>query len=144
MNGSNDILQSLIISAHRLTRLAAQDTGNGTSPAVWRTLSILLNEGPMRIGELASASRVAQPTMTKIIQNLSSDDLIRRIADVDDARAWLIAVTAKGERALATWLEQVAETAAPLFSDLTPAEWDAMRAAADILERRVSTSVVAA
>ncbi|THG28634.1 MarR family winged helix-turn-helix transcriptional regulator [Naasia lichenicola] len=144
MNESVDTLQSLIISAHRLTRIAAQHTGNGTSPAVWRTLSILINDGPMRIGELAAASRVAQPTMTKIVQNLAAEDLIRRIADVDDARAWLIAITPKGQNALNTWLQQVAESAAPLFSDLTADDWAAMRAVASILERHISVSEVAA
>lgn len=144
MNNSRETLASLITSAHRLTRTAAQSTGDQTSPAVWRTLSILVADGPMRLGELAIASRVAQPTMSKLVQNLAGDDFIRRIADVEDSRAWLIATTAKGERALEGWRDRLAEASAPLFADLSEAEWDQLAAAARVLERSMSRAEVAA
>ena len=144
MNETNDTLESLIVSAHRLTRLAAQSTGDQTSPAVWRTLSILENDGPMRLGELAAASRVAQPTMSKLVQNLAADEWVRRIADVEDSRSWLIAPSPKGQQALAAWQEKVAEAAAPLFGDLSTDQWSTLAAAADILRTRLVTSRAAA
>ena len=135
---SNDILKSLLVSAHRLTRSAAQSTGDTTSPAVWRTLSILQSEGPMRIGELAVSSRVAQPTMTKLVQNLAYDEHVYRIAVTDDARAWLIAITKKGEKALQEWVDRLAEGLSQEFADASDTEWAALAAAAEILERRTS------
>lgn len=144
MNETSETLESLIVSAHRLTRLAAQSTGDQTSPAVWRTLSILENDGPMRLGELAAASRVAQPTMSKMVQNLAADEWVRRIADVEDSRSWLIAPSPKGQRALAAWQEKVAAAAAPLFGDLSADQWSTLSAAADILRTRLITSRAAA
>jgi DNA-binding MarR family transcriptional regulator len=141
---SRTTLVSLISSAHRVTRIAAQTTGDQTSPAVWRTLAILQNDGPMRLGELAQASRVAQPTMTKLVQNLASEDLVRRIADVEDARAWLIATTAKGERALQEWKVRLADAAAPFFAGLSDEEWRSLAAAAAVVEQRISETAVAA
>ncbi len=144
MNDSRSTLASLITSAHHLTRIAARATGDQTSPAVWRTLSILSSDGPMRLGELAVASRVAQPTMSKLVQNLASDDLIRRIADVDDSRAWLIATTAKGERALAEWRDRLAEAATSFFAGLSEAERQTLHDAAAIIGRRISVLEAAA
>ncbi|HEY8588876.1 MAG TPA: MarR family transcriptional regulator [Naasia sp.] len=144
MIDSRTTLVSLISSAHRVTRIAAQTTGDQTSPAVWRTLAILQNDGPMRLGELAQASRVAQPTMTKLVQNLASEDLVRRIADVEDARAWLIATTAKGERALQEWKVRLADAAAPFFAGLSDEEWRSLAAAAAVVEQRISETAVAA
>ena len=72
-----DILENLLTSTHRLTRIAAQETGRTTSPAVWRTLSILTTDGSMRVGDLARTSRVSQPTMTKLIHGLADDELVR-------------------------------------------------------------------
>ena len=140
MTNSNDILKSLLVPAHRLTRSAAQATGDTTSPAVWRTLSILMTDGPMRIGELATASRVAQPTMTKLVQNLAYDELVYRIADTDDARAWLIAVTKKGEKALQDWVDRLAESLSQEFADASAEEWAALATAAEILDRRTSAA----
>ena len=144
MNDPRTTLASLITSAHHLTRIAARATGDQTSPAVWRTLSILSGDGPMRLGELAVASRVAQPTMSKLVQNLAADDLIRRIADVDDSRAWLIATTAKGERALGEWRDRLAEAATPFFAGLSDAERQTLHDAAAIIDRRISVREAAA
>jgi DNA-binding MarR family transcriptional regulator len=134
-----DILDSLLSSTHRLTRIAAQETGRTTSPAVWRTLSILTTDGSLRIGELARASRVSQPTMTRLVQNLAEDELVYRIADVDDSRAWLIAVTEKGTAALLEWRGQLADALGHLFDDLDEGEWAALDHAAQLLAARVGT-----
>jgi DNA-binding MarR family transcriptional regulator len=144
VNDYRTTLASLIASSHYLTRIAAQATGDQTSPAVWRTLSILRTDGPMRLGELATASRVSQPTMTKLVQNLSGDDLIRRIADVEDSRAWLIASTPKGEKALEAWRERLADAAAPFLSNLSEQELATIADAARILEERLTSTAVAA
>jgi DNA-binding MarR family transcriptional regulator len=144
VNETNDTIESLIVSAYRLTRVATQSTGDQTSPAVWRTLSILTQDGPMRLGQLAAASRVAQPTMTKIVQNLASDDWVLRIADVDDARSWLIDISPKGRQKLADWRVRVTQAAEPLFDDLTAGEWSTLRDAAAILQSRLVSQAVAA
>lgn len=142
----SDILESLLVSTHRLTRLAAQATGSTTPSAQWRTLSILASEGPMRVGELAAASRVTQPGMTRLLTTMVEEELVTRIADRDDSRAWLIVVSDKGTKALAAWRTQLAETLNPWFGELGDADWAALQAAASLLETRLASdaTVVAA
>lgn len=134
-----DILESLLTSTHRLTRIAAQETGRTTSPAVWRTLSILTTDGALRVGDLARASRVSQPTMTKLVHGLADDELVKRIADTDDSRAWLIAITAKGTAALTEWRGQLADSLGDLFADLDDDDWDVLERATRLLASRVGT-----
>ncbi|MGA1837323.1 MarR family transcriptional regulator [Herbiconiux sp. 11R-BC] len=129
----SELLSDLVSVTHRLTRIAAQATGESTSPATWRTLSVLSSFGPMRLGELAKQSRVSQPTMTKIVANLNEVEWIRRIADVDDARAWQIALAPKGIRALQDWRDRLGSVLAPMFSDLDGAELDVISRAVDLL-----------
>ena len=133
------LVEKLIVEANRLTRVAAQATGSTTPAAVWRTLSILASDGSYRIGDLAKASRVTQPTMTKLIQNLAEDELIYRIADVADSRAWLIAITDTGTTALDNWRTQLGEALQPMFSDLSADEIDILERAVTILESRTNT-----
>ncbi|MFB2556509.1 MarR family winged helix-turn-helix transcriptional regulator [Herbiconiux liangxiaofengii] len=128
-----NLLSDLVSVTHRLTRIAAQATGESTSPATWRTLSVLSSFGPMRLGELAKQSRVSQPTMTKIVANLNEVEWIRRIADVDDARAWQIALAPKGIKALAEWRAKLGAALAPLFDDLDHEEIDVISRAVDLL-----------
>ncbi|MBI5161387.1 MAG: MarR family transcriptional regulator [Micrococcales bacterium] len=130
------VIRSLVVSANKLGRIAALSTGNTTPAAVWRTLSILRSEGPMRIGELAAASRVSQPGMTRLIAQLAQEELIARIADSDDARAWQVRLAAKGEAALAAWQEQLGAALEPLFDGLGAEDWRALERAADVLDRR--------
>ena len=135
------ILQSLIVSGHRLTRIAAQGTGSRTPASVWRTLSILRTDGAMRVGALAASSRISQPGMTKLLPQLIEDELVYRIADVADSRAWLIAISDKGRRALELWRAELALSLQPLFTELTDAQWATLAEAADILTDRVATDL---
>ncbi|NUU04972.1 MarR family transcriptional regulator [Leifsonia sp. C5G2] len=134
------IIGDLVVAAHRLARLAAQVTGSTESPATWRTLSVLQSGGPMRLGELATQSRVSQPTMTKLVRNLVDAEWVKRIADADDARAWQIAVTEKGVDALQTWRDELSAALVPMFSDLSEAEVAAMRTTVEIIGSRVDLS----
>ena len=132
-------MEKLIVEANRLTRVAAQATGSTTPAAVWRTLSILASDGSYRIGDLARASRVSQPTMTKLIQNLAEDELIYRIADVADSRAWLIAITDTGTTALDNWRTELGKALQPMFSDLSAEEIEILERAVTILESRTNS-----
>jgi DNA-binding MarR family transcriptional regulator len=132
---------------HRLTRIAAEATNDPTrqsvSPATWRTLSALSTFGPMRLGELAKQARVSQPAMSKIVANLNEVEWIRRIADVDDARAWQIAIAPKGIRAFADWREKLGVALAPLFDDLAPADLDVITRALDLLHECTDQNIPA-
>jgi DNA-binding MarR family transcriptional regulator len=138
-----DILESLLVSNHRLTRVAAHATGSKTPAGVWRTLSILSSDGAMRIGELAAASRISQPAMTKLLPSLVTDELVYRIADVEDSRAWRIAISEKGQSALDEWKRELALALEPMFGDLTAREWATLASAATLLQARLGTAVAA-
>lgn len=143
MHNPNTI-EALLSANHRLTRIAARSTGNSTASAVWSTLSVLASEGPYRIGDLAKAARITQPGMTKLLQNLVADEWVLRIADVADSRAWLIAITPKGEKALADWRAELSRATEPLFRDLSDDEWRVLERAAQIMSARVSDAAAAA
>ena len=136
----HQILGDLVVAAHRLTRLAARVTGSTESPATWRTISVLQTMGPMRLGELATQSRVSQPTMTKIVRNLVEAEWVKRIADTDDARAWQIAVTDKGASAFQAWRDELSAALVPMFADLSEDELAAMRSTVEIIASRVDLS----
>lgn len=140
MANLSPLIHEVIVAAHRLTRIAAQSTGSTTPAAVWSTLSILSTDGPLRIGDLAKSARVSQPTMTKLLQHLVEEELVHRIADVEDSRAWLIAIGPKGTTALDAWRLQLSEELGPLFADLTPEESTTLQQAARILTARTNTT----
>lgn len=133
----SELLGDLMSLSNRLTRLAATATGSTESPAIWRTLAVLRDRGPMRLGELAQASRVSQPTMTKLVHTLDERDWIRRIADASDARAWLISADARGIRALDAWRDELVAVIAPQFDDLDADDLDALARATSIMRERL-------
>ena len=133
-------VETLLVSVDRLIRTAVRSTGNTTSPAVWRTLGILETEQPLRLGELAEASRVAQPTMTRLVAGMLDDGLVSRTVDPDDSRGQLISITDAGRDHLVTWRAVLTRTVGPLFADLTDDEWDALHEAAAIIAARSTTT----
>lgn len=141
---TTQILETLLVSSHRLTRIAAQSTGSSVSSATWHALSVLTADGPHRIGDLARAARISQPGMTKLLQGLVEDEWVYRIADVEDSRAWLIAISNKGRSALAGWRVELAGAMAPIFDDLDEEGWRVLDRATAILSERVGTVAAAA
>ncbi len=139
-----DILETLLVATHRLTRASAQATGSSVVSATWTTLSILLSDGPRRIGELARAARISQPGMTKLLHELAARGWARRTADLGDSRASLIEITSGGRAALFAWRAELAATLAPAFADLGDREWNALRTAAELLASRTAPEAVAA
>lgn len=132
MTREEDLLR-LIVAAHAVTRLAAIETKNDTPAAQWRTLKLLRDHGPQRVGDLAVLSRVSQPGMTRLVGQLTHAGLVARDADSSDARVQVVSITAAGSRALDAWLHQLTDALAPHVAALDDTTWDAVAVAADAL-----------
>ncbi|MGX9347995.1 MarR family winged helix-turn-helix transcriptional regulator [Microbacterium sp. KNMS] len=131
-------LESIIVAAHALTRVAALETRNEAPAAQWRTLAILRERGPLRIGELARLSRITQPGVTRLIGGMADAGLVAREPDPDDSRAVRVAATERGEQAYVAWRVQLVEALLPRFADLSDSEWQALRTSAELLTRRMA------
>lgn len=128
-----DVISSIVVSAHALARIAAQDAENDAPAAQWRALTLLERTSGRRVGELARASRTTQPGMTRLVGDLERAGLVTRSPDPSDSRATVVDITPEGLRALAEWRESFRAALAPRFADLDAAGWDALRRAAEIL-----------
>lgn len=134
------LLGDLVSVNHRLTRIAARAAGSTESPAIWRTLSVLAASGPMRLGDLAELSRVAQPTATKLVSTLTTRGWATRLADPSDARATQTAITAAGAAALVSWRDELAGAMLPLFADLDADDVEVLQRAVEIIRVRVDAA----
>src|SRR5882762_7075761 len=93
-----DALHSAAI--HLLRGVRKEDERTGVGPARLSALSVLVFAGPMRLTELARIEQVKPPTMTKVIAGLEAGGLVRRRADVKDARAVRLEATLHGTKLL--------------------------------------------
>ena len=131
-----DALLSLVVWSHRIGRVVAHDAGSTTPAAQWRVLSVLADEGPTRVGALASACRVTQPGMTRLLTQMTAHGLVDRSPDPADERAVVVAITEAGRTAKKAWLRTFRDTVAPWFADLTDEEWSAIETTARVLAAR--------
>ncbi|MET9780989.1 MarR family winged helix-turn-helix transcriptional regulator [Nocardiopsis alba] len=136
-DGIPGLLVRLLNISQRLGRYAAQETGERTSPATWRALSVLQEKGPLRLGVLAEHCRVRQPTMTTIVEALIRDGHVLRRPDPDDGRAHLHELTGTGEAALEDWRDRAGRALEPLFHDLTGSERALLAETVELLDSRL-------
>lgn len=141
MQHADDLLR-LVTGAHALTRVAALETRNEAPAAQWRTLSLLRDNGPQRIGDLAALSRVSQPGMTRLVHQMSDAGLLERRTDDRDSRVTVASVTPAGLRALDEWLSALSASLLPRFADLSDADWASIRHAANIIAAHTLTPEV--
>jgi len=88
----------LVARAHRRINddLARRLKGEGASVEVWLVLSALDASGPMTMSDLADSVLVEAPTLTKIIDRMTSAGQVFRMADEQDRRRVLVAISEDG------------------------------------------------
>jgi len=80
--------------------LISREAPSDLSRTAAATLARLREDGPQRVGALAAAEVLTQPTITCVVQRLEREGLVEREADPQDARAVRISITDVGLQAL--------------------------------------------
>jgi homoprotocatechuate degradation regulator HpaR len=87
---------------------------HGLTEQQWRVIRALSDYEPMDAGELASKSFLLAPSLTRILQHLEGEKLVRRKADSNDQRRSVLMLTAKGRKLFS----EVAPDSAALYDDI--------------------------
>jgi DNA-binding MarR family transcriptional regulator len=91
-------LHSAAIGLLRSVRKA--DGSSGLNSARLSALAVIVFAGPITLGELADAEQVRPPTMTRIVNALEEQGLVRKIRDESDRRTVYLSATMNGKRLL--------------------------------------------
>src|SRR5881397_1095303 len=83
---------------HLLRHVRTEDSAMGIGPAQASALSIVVFGGPLTLNELAKAEQVRPPTMSRLVDALVKEGLVKREVNRSDRRAITITSTEKGTR----------------------------------------------
>lgn len=98
-------------------------------------LTSLRLAGALTPRELADVERVQPPTMTKIVAKLEERGLVQRTPHPTDGRQVILAATEGGRAVLEQFERARDEWLAHRLAELTEAERDTLRQAAEILQQ---------
>jgi DNA-binding MarR family transcriptional regulator len=84
----------------------------------------LADEGPQRLGSLASAFGLDPSTITRQVQALEKAELVQRRSDEDDRRASIVDLTEEGSTVLAHTRAYRRERLEEVFGDWTETDRD--------------------
>ena len=87
---------------------------HGVTEQQWRVVRALADYEPIDAGDLARRSFLLAPSLTRILQFLEGEGLVRRSADSSDQRRSLLSLTANGRRLF----DQVAPDSAALYDEI--------------------------
>jgi len=120
---------------HLLRRLRKLDLATGLGPARLSALSVVVFAGPATLGDLAAAEQVKPPTMSRIVNGLYRQGLVKREASPQDGRRIGIRATPKGVRRLERGRSRRILFFADRLRRLPRGEMGILEKAADIIER---------
>jgi DNA-binding MarR family transcriptional regulator len=98
-------------------------------------LVTLLDQGPIRMTDLAAHERVRTPTTTVAIRRLEKIGLVKRSRDPSDLRAVLVDITPRGRSVHAESLANRRAALAAMLSQLPEPDLDTLMKALPPLER---------
>lgn len=88
----------------------------------WRALMIVHEHSPTSVSEIAAESVTRLSTMTRVIQRLEKQGLVKLARSDADARVTEVSITASGERAALRVREVASQIFSSAFGDSTAAE----------------------
>jgi DNA-binding MarR family transcriptional regulator len=101
-------------------------------------LATVARDGPLRLGDLAAAERIAPSTLTRLVSALEERHYVQRSAVPGDARAWLVSVTELGAEMLDRIRQETTSLLADDLARLPASERAALSAALSALEHLVA------
>ena len=120
---------------HLLRNVRSEDTAMGIGPAQASALSVVVFGGPLSLNELAAAEQVRPPTMSRIVEALVREGMVKREANKNDRRSIIISPTEKGTRILHEGRNRREKRLIKLLSQLDSREIKCLGDASAILSR---------
>ena len=124
---------------HLMRYVRAQDIALGIPPARLSALSVIVFGGKTSLSELAKAEQVRPPTMSRIIDALVRDGLVKRETDKKDRRSVIITATDKGTRIMHEGRSRREKRLLDLLQPLRREEIDLIDRASEILSKELRT-----
>jgi len=125
----------LRVAVLRLSRRLRKHDLAGLTPSQLSTLSCVGKTGPVRLGDLAAAERIAPSTLTRVVNVLEDRGYLVRTPAREDARAYLVTLTDSGNAALARIRDEATSMLTDILTTLTPDQLAALEAALPALEQ---------
>ena len=129
-----DVTRLRVVIA-RLSRTLRKHELAGLTPTQLSALSTVDRAGPLRLGDLAAAERIAPSTLTRLVSVLEDRGYVQRRAVPGDARAWTLVVTARGHEVLDRIRQESTIVLADSLLTLSPDQLTALAAAMPALEQ---------
>jgi DNA-binding MarR family transcriptional regulator len=95
-----ELVARLSMSVTRLARMLRQQEPARSRPATAAALATIVTQGPISLGDLATAERVSPSTITKIVSKLEADGVIERVIDPADRRVHRVQLSELGRRSI--------------------------------------------
>jgi DNA-binding MarR family transcriptional regulator len=116
-------------------RNRAERSGVFLSRPAISIISALHASGPMRLSRLSDLTDLEAPLVSREIARLTAEGYVKRASDPTDGRASIVALTAKGRRAYASYRKATDDIVIEAFAGWRAGE---LRTLADYLERVVA------
>jgi DNA-binding MarR family transcriptional regulator len=125
----------LRVAIARVSRRLRRHELAGLTPTQLSALATVEGSGPVRLGDLAAAEKIAPSTLTRLVTVLEERGYVQRCPVPGDARSSTVTVTAAGHAVL----ERIRQESTILLADslrtLTPDQLAAVAAALPALEQ---------
>lgn len=131
---STETAAALRLAVGRLARRMRQESSSGRTLTQLGILNTLDRVGRCTLGDLATAERVAPPTITKAVATLEADGLLEKVADDTDRRVQWAHLTPAGRREVQQTRRRREAWIAARLETLDPGDVSRLRELVPLLE----------
>jgi DNA-binding MarR family transcriptional regulator len=105
----------------------------------WRVLMILNEHSPAAMGAIAELAVMKLPTLLKLVQRMTEEDLVRNGSRLSDQRVTEVSITPRGRKALVVIRRVAAEVYSQVTSHLSSKDIESLNKVLGGLEQNLLT-----
>ena len=117
----------------RLVRWSRRQVAGPFGPGMLSALASVVDDGPIRLGELAGREGTSPATLSRVVAALEADGLIARSPDPSDRRSAFVRATAEGVATVTDLRRRRGQLLLARLAALPVEQQDALRGLADAL-----------
>ncbi|HZD12393.1 MAG TPA: MarR family transcriptional regulator [Candidatus Binatus sp.] len=120
---------------HLLRRVRTEDQALGVAPGQLSALSVVVFAGPISLNDLARTELVKPPTMSRIVDALVREGLVKREVNKTDRRAIVISATSKGTSLMHEGRSRREQALVALLKPLKKTDLESLEKAVQIIQK---------
>lgn len=133
LNNAEELFK-VLLTARQFVRKVTYESQLGVSSVSWRVVLLLDEKEKLKPSEISVLEQTSRATTSAILKRLEAENLIEKVTDPQDGRAYFVRLTKHGKKELAHWRFRIRKVLVELEAKISESQMETLLSAEKIIK----------